>query len=87
MRKSRFYGSRDDRRSWCYCAIVSVSDYHGHPRNAIAQGRQDRRSSPEPYRDIPLWCPGNRLRYTGKLELRLPRCQLFDTLRTVLYHR
>jgi hypothetical protein len=27
---------------------------HGHPRNAIAPGRQDRRSSSEPYRDIPL---------------------------------
>jgi Integrase core domain len=37
---------------------------HGSSRDAIAQWRQDRQSLREPYRDIPLWCPGNRERYT-----------------------
>ena len=33
---------------------------HGHSRHTIAPWPQDRRSSRAPYRDIPLWCPGNR---------------------------
>ena len=52
----------------------------GHSRNAIAQWRQDRRSSRGSYPDIPRACPGNRVRYTAGLHVPYQGVSLLNEL-------